>query len=758
MSEARAQRRLAAVLAADVVGYSRLVRADETGTLGELRKVWSEHFDPAVAAHRGRIVKRMGDGALVEFASAVDAIECAVAIQEEMESRSRLLPGLPPIEFRIGVNVGDIVVDGDDILGDGVNVAVRLEGQAPRGGVLVSDALYAQVEGKSRIVLEDAGRCSLKNIEKPIRVWRWTGEASPADPEGAVAAPGDMPSMAVLPFANMSGDPEQELFADGLVEDIITTLSKLAGLRVIARNSSSAYKERTVDVREAARQLGVRFILSGSVRKSAERIRISAQLIDAGTGSHVWAERYDRDIGDMFAVQDEITLVLATEMQVRLTEGEQARLHYTTTSNVEAWTHWVQGLSHYRRAITEQDSAAALACWRRALELDPCSASLHAMVALEHVTDARFGWWDTRKTALAKAERHARHALELDPDNADAHVTSSFVSLIYGRFEEAVSHVRSALLLAPGSADAAGYACFILACSGHPEEAAAQGERAMSLSPYYPPYYLGILGNAYRLCGRTEEAIAAFKAFHARVPGFGLADLVIIHQRAGQPKQAKETADQLVRIRRNLLFPDGPTPSFAPTVPASMPIWPPFVPQDFQWRRAVGATVTRRLLSFPGSRPFRQRRPGEVERNRPYLIDRRRIDSAQVAGRLDDFLEGRAIHDIDPQQLLLGLGERAVDDHAGPLPSQRHRTLRRPQPRGGAEALFPNEAIIDLEKLGHQCGILFLGPGFDHSLLVICQDGVVHGSFLLILRASFGHYSTIFQYESLAITLPLPNV
>jgi adenylate cyclase len=552
MPEDRTQRRLAAVLAADVVGYSRLVRADETGTLGELRKVWSEHFYPAVAAHRGRIVKTMGDGVLVEFASAVDAIECAVAIQMDMADRFHSSPGAPPIEFRIGVNIGDIVVDGDDILGDGVNVAVRLEAHAPKGGVLVSEALYTQVRSKTAITLSDAGELSLKNIETPVRAWRWTGDGSGAGtPEVGLPPPGDVPSIAVLSFANLSGRPEQELFADGLVEDIITTLSKLAGLRVIARNSTSVYKGHAIDVRETARHLGVRFILAGSVRKSTRRIRVSVQLIDGSNGSHVWAERYDRDIGDIFAIQDEITLVLATEMQVKLTEGEQARLHYTTTSNVEAWTYWVQGLSHYRRAITEQDSAAALACWRRALALDPCSASLNAMVALEHVTDARFGWWDDRGTALAKAEAHVRRALEMDPDNADAHVTSSFVSLINGQFGEAVDHVRRALLLAPGSADVAGYACFILACAGYPEQAAAQGERATALSPHYPPYYLGILGNAYRLSGRTEEAIAAFKAFHARAPGFGLADLVIVHQQSGRPEQAKEAADQLMRARRN---------------------------------------------------------------------------------------------------------------------------------------------------------------------------------------------------------------
>lgn len=555
MAEARANRRLAAILAADVAGYSRLIRADEAGTLAALKEIWTDHFNPAVAEFGGRIVKMMGDGALVEFASAVDAVECAVAVQNGMANKIRSQPVLKAVEFRIGVNLGDVVIEGDDIFGDGVNVAVRLEGQAPKGGVLISGSVHAQVSGKTGVAFTDAGELCLKNIETPVRAWRWAGDISSAGMP-VPAAPGDLPSIAVLPFTNMSSEPEQELFADGLVEDIITTLSKLAGLRVIARNSSFVYKGRAVDVREVATQLGVRYVLEGSVRKSANRIRISAQLIDAGSGLHVWAERYDRAIDDIFALQDEITLMLATEMQVNLTEGEQARLHYTTTSNVEAWTHWVRGLSHYRRAVTKEDSASALACWKRALALDPSSAALNAMVGLEHVTDARFGWWDDRKTALAKAQDHASRALVLDPGNADANITSAFVFLMEGQFDEALAHVRKAVELAPGSADVAAYACFILASSGYPKEAVEHGERAMALSPNYPAYYLGVLGNAYRLSGRVEEAIAAFKAFNARLPGFGLTDLVIIYQQIGRTKEARQVAEQLRAVRRNFTIAD----------------------------------------------------------------------------------------------------------------------------------------------------------------------------------------------------------
>jgi adenylate cyclase len=417
--------------------------------------------------------------------------------------------------------------------------------------------VHAQTKGKVGVAFMDAGELVLKNIETPVRVWRWAGEGSPAQtPAKTPPGPSDIPSIAVLPFANISGDPEQEYFADGLVEDIITTLSKLAGLRVIARNSTFVYKGQAVDVREAAKQLGVQYVLEGSVRKSANRIRITTQLIDANSGSHVWAERYDRAIDDIFAVQDEITLVVATEMQVKLTEGEQARLHYTTTSNVEAWTLWVQGLSDFRQAVTKDNTARALSCWKKALALDPTSAALNAMLGFIHYVDARFGWWDDRETALGKARGYTNRALELDPENPDANTTSSFILLLEARYDEAAVHARRAADLAPGSADAATFACFVLAFSGFPEEAVAHGERAMTLSPNYPAYYLGHLGNAYRLAGKIQEAIAAFKAYNARNAGFGLSDLVIAYQQINQPEEAKRIAEQLLSVRRDFTVAD----------------------------------------------------------------------------------------------------------------------------------------------------------------------------------------------------------
>ena len=552
MAEERLQRRLAAILSADVVGYSRLMGIDEAGTLARLKALRRELIEPKIAAHAGRIVKLMGDGMLVEFGSAVDAVACAIEIQRQVRVHDAGSSEADPIQFRVGINVGDIIIDGDDILGDGVNIAARIEGVAAPGGVSLSDDAWRQVQGKVAANFIDSGEHSLKNIARPVRVYRIElGEEGATQPAAPASALPTKPSIAVLPFQNMSGEAEQDYFCDGLVEDIITTLSKLAELRVIARNSTFVYKGRSVDVRDAAKQLGVRYVLEGSVRKSGNRIRITAQLIDAKDGAHLWAERYDRAVDDIFAIQDEITLVLATEMQVKLTEGEQARLRYTTTTNVEAWTYWAQGMSYFRQAITKENTGSARACWEKALALDPASAPLNAMLGFVHSVGARFGWWDDRETALGKARAYADRALEIDPGNADAHIASGCVFVMRECYDEAVADARKAVELAPGSADVASLAGFILTPSGYPEEGVIQSEKAIALNPNYPAVYLGILGDAYRHAGRTEQAIAAFEAYHARSPGFGLTDLVIIYQEMGRAEEAKQTTEQLMAARPN---------------------------------------------------------------------------------------------------------------------------------------------------------------------------------------------------------------
>ncbi len=546
-------RKLAAILVADIVGYSRLAGADEDRILARLRALRSDLIDPTIAVHHGRVVKRTGDGSLIEFRSVVDAVRCAIEVQNGMVERNAGLPPERRIEFRVGIHLGDVVEEADgDLMGDGVNIAARIEGICEPGGITVSEDAWRQAEGKVAAEAIDAGAPSLKNIARPVRVYRLRfGGRRASEPAIAAPATPDKPVIAVLPFENMSGDPDQDHFCDGLVDDMLTTLSKLAGLRVIARHSSFAFKGRALDVREAARQLGARYVLEGSVRKSGNRIRINAQLIDASDGAHVWAERYDRALDDIFAIQDEITLTLATEMQVKLTEGEQARLRYTTTSNVNAWSRWVDGLSHYRRGITKDNVAAAMAAWEKALALDPASAALHAMLAWMHALDARFGWRDDRPQAVAKAHAHVECALALDPHNAEAHVTLAGLMWLERRFDEAVADVRKALALAPGSADIANLASFYLACAGRAEEAIVESRKAMALNPNYPANYLGNLGFALRLAGKAEDAIAAFQAYDARNPGsgFGLADLVILYRESGRMHEAADAARRLMASR-----------------------------------------------------------------------------------------------------------------------------------------------------------------------------------------------------------------
>jgi adenylate cyclase len=543
-------RRLAAIMAADVVGYSSMMEIDESGTISALRRIWDETFNPAVAARHGRIVKTMGDGALVEFGSVVEAVECALAIQRAMGERN--LGAERRVDFRIGINLGEVVIEGDDIFGDGVNVAARLEAQASRGGILLSDVVHAQVSGKIGVTFSDAGEVKLKNMSRPLRVWRWDSVETRPTARSAFdfGEHADKPSIAVLPFSTMSNDPEQEFFADGLVEDILTTLAKLSGLSVIARNSSFVYKGAAVDVRQVARELGVRYVLEGSVRKSGNRIRITAQLVDATSGVHIWADRFDRGIDDIFAVQDEITLTLATEMQVRLTEGDQARLRYTTTSNVEAWSLWIEGLNLHRGPMSRDVHLRTQRCWERALALDPGSATLNALLGFMHFGDARHGWTDdARETKLRRADAYIERALSIDPENPDAWRSAGAVHLLRSRFDEAAAALRRAVKFGSSLPDVLAFASFVLACTGHAAEGIGYMERAIRLSPNHPAAYFGMLGNVYRLAGRSDEAIDAFLAYHARNPGYGLADIVMIKEQAGHVDEARAVGARLVAAR-----------------------------------------------------------------------------------------------------------------------------------------------------------------------------------------------------------------
>jgi adenylate cyclase len=392
MPEDRIDRRLAAIFAGDIAGYSRLMNIDEEGALRQLKGHRKELVDPKITEHRGRIVKTTGDGMLVEFASVVDAVRCAVDIQRGMGERNANVPAEKRIQFRIGLNVGDIIIDGDDIYGDGVNVAARLEALADPGGIMVSRVVHDQVQDKLGFEFDDMGEQSVKNIARPVGVHRiqLTGQVTPAKVaiNTAERTTSDRPSIAVLPFVNMSGDPEQEYFADGISEDIITGLSKLRWFFVIARNSSFAYKGKAVDVKRAARELGVRYVLEGSVRKGGSRVRITAQLIDAATGNHIWADRYDGELTDVFALQDEITCKVVAAIEPKLLEAEGIRSQNRSAEDLGAWDLVIQANSLFWR-LNRSEGDAAIAILRRAVERYPDygpahSAGIHAAVVAAH--------------------------------------------------------------------------------------------------------------------------------------------------------------------------------------------------------------------------------------------------------------------------------------------------------------------------------------------------------------------------------------
>ncbi len=531
MSTPRLQRRLAAILAADVVGYSRLMGADEAGTLGALRAVWADRFNPCVAVHGGRIVKMMGDGALVEFGSAVDAVECAVAVQSAMAERNAEAEG-PAIEFRIGVNLGDIVIEGDDILGDGVNVAARLEAQAPKNGLLVSDAVHAQVRGKVGVTFADAGEIALKNIAAPVRVWRWGGEAPApvvvADPSPLpVPQVEELPSIAVLPFTNMSNDPEQEYFSDGISEDIITDLSKVAGLMVVARNSSFAYKGRTNDIRVVGRELGVSSVLEGSIRRAGNRVRITAQLIDSRTGGHLWAERFDRDLTDIFAVQDEVTLHIVGALKVTLKPAERARVMGGGTKNLEAHDCILRGREISAELLRTSGSGGAAAVERiialieRAIELDPEYSEAYAYLAMTYMVEYSNTWTGV-SDPLGLAVHFAQIAVEKDP-NEPAARNALATALTYRRdLDAARPQSMQAVALNPNFAQ--GYATLgnLETFMGRGAAAVPLLERAMRLDPVFANLYLHFMGLCHMQSRRFDLAVERLRERIGLAPGTDL--------------------------------------------------------------------------------------------------------------------------------------------------------------------------------------------------------------------------------------------
>ena len=551
-------RKLAAILAADVVGYSQLASADEDRTLARLRALRSDLIDPTIAVHNGRVIKRTGDGALVEFRSVVDAVRCAVEVQSGMIERNVGVPQDRRIEFRIGIHLGDVVEESDgDLMGDGVNIASRLEGVAAPGTICLSEDAYRQVKARLDLSVSDLGNTQLKNIADPIRVYSLqvgtAGAKATATSEfptaGASRAPPTKLSIAVLPFANMSGDAEQEYFADGISEDTITALSKLPQLFVIARNSSFTFKGRSVNVQEVGRSLGVRYVLEGSVRKSGNRVRITAQLIDATTGGHLWAERFDRDLTDIFAVQDDVTQHIVGALALNLTEGDRQRLATEQTDNLEAYDCFLRGREQLWRFTREQNNQARKLL-QRAIELDPKFASAYAFLALAHGLDYMNRWSTSPSTSVEQAEECATRAVALDDKNPYAHWALGIVNLHLRRHDVAIREAERSISLAPNLAEGHESLGNILHYSGRSEEALACFDRAMALNPYYPDLFLHFQAQAMFQLGRYEDAVASLKRRLVRNPGTDVSRVLLAacYGHLGRLAEARQEWQQVFRI------------------------------------------------------------------------------------------------------------------------------------------------------------------------------------------------------------------
>jgi adenylate cyclase len=577
------ERRLAAILSADVEGYSRLMGDDEAATVRTITQ-YRELIATAVAGHGGRVVDAPGDNVLAEFASVVDAVQCAVDIQGEHRSLNAALPPSRQMWFRIGINLGDVIVETERLYGDGVNIAARLESLADGGGICLSGTAYDQVEGKLPLGYEFLGEQTVKNIARPVRVYRlrleprptigpparkrsanrrsvmgiigaiavvmllgaggWAGWRWLRTPESAGLPLPDKPSVAVLPFANLSQDPKQEYFSDGVTEDLITGLSKVSGLFVIARNSAFTYKGKPVKIRDVGRDLGVRYVLEGGVQRAGSRVRITAQLVDATTGYHLWAERYDRELNDIFAVQDEVTQQIVRAMAVKLTETEKVRISRAPTGVLEAYDLVLRGHEE-RKQTTREGNAEARRLFVKALDLDPGYASAYAGLSWTHLQSWQF-LWSTDRESLERARELGERAIALDSTLADAYHLLGQIYLWRKEHDRAIAQAERAVALAPNDADGYETLAEILGWSGRAEESVRLIRHAMRLNPRYPFFYLWTLGHAYYLLERRQEALDAFGKIVQLNPNFVPAHAyrAVLLSELGRMKEAREAWDK----------------------------------------------------------------------------------------------------------------------------------------------------------------------------------------------------------------------
>jgi adenylate cyclase len=561
------QRKLAAILAADVVGYSRLAGADEDRTLARLRALRSDLIDPTIAVYNGRVVKRTGDGALVEFRSVVDAVRCAIAVQSEMVERNAGLPPDRRIEFRIGIHLGDVVEESDgDLMGDGINIASRLEGVAQPGGICLSEDAYRQVRSRLDVTISDLGETELKNITEPVRVFSLqvgvAAQAKPVAQAQAVApelpssrlALPEKPSIAVLPFQNMSGDADQDYFADGMVEEVITAMSRLRWLFVVARNSSFTYKGRTVDVRQVGRELGVRYLLEGSVRKAGNRVRITGQLIDTSTGAHLWADRFDGGLDDIFDLQDRVTESVVGAISPKLAEAEIERVKRKPPQSLDAWGSFVHGMHLYSQH-SDASTKEAIGMLDRAIALDPSYAQAHGLRAVCLAWRAVQGWEDP-DTAFADAAAGANRAVASDPHEPWAYIAQGFISFPKRLNAETVRAFSQAIDASPNFAYAHGLLGAAHAFGGRPDQAIECIDRGVRLSPR------DIFGEEYQLyyafahfqAGRYAEAALAAQLAIQQRPGHPVLYIMAAasHGLAGELDKAQRAVQQLTGLVTNI--------------------------------------------------------------------------------------------------------------------------------------------------------------------------------------------------------------
>jgi adenylate cyclase len=549
MAEQRVQRRLATILAADVVGYSALMERDEEATYAEFERFKRELIGPSLSRHEGRLIKTTGDGALAEFASPLAAMRCAVEIQDHLASTDS------PLKLRVGLNLGDVIVGQDgDLYGDGTNIAVRLEGIADPGGILISEKVFSEVEGRLDVGFEDRGEQQLKNISKPVRAYAVCAGTHRAPTERPGSAPSlpDRPSIAVLPLENMSGDPEQEYFADGMVEEIITALSRFKWLFVIARNSSFTFKGRAVDIKEVGRSLGVRYVLEGSVRKASGKVRIAGQLIDAVTGAHIWADRFERDLTDIFALQDEVTVAVVSAIQPKFLQTEIGLAARRRSESLTAYDCYLRALPQFYLS-TREGVAEAIRLAHRALELDPRFGVAAALAGICHMDNVIWGYAVDPQFDRKEAIRLQRLALSLDDGDPDTLAWAGLISVFMVHdYEGAIEMADRAVALNPNSFLAWYARGWVYRNAGQPEEAVRSFERAIRLSPVDPMLHqvFNGMGMASIELGRFDEAIVAGKKAQRQNPSYSPAYrcLASAFAHLGRDVEAREAVARVLEL------------------------------------------------------------------------------------------------------------------------------------------------------------------------------------------------------------------